>query len=202
MDIKNVLENDANSEFLKGDIIDYTPEELSKDIQVLDKNFQLLLTEGADRTLSRIIEGYNEVYGTNFSIESIQGFLNSIPELSKTDVKALEILSKDISYKVALIMKMKAIVTNAILIDRALELIKDESKEMPLNEILVGMITQIFKWIERIEQLKSINFVPNIDIQFKGIEKEKYRENNRYQDKSPENAAVINKILEAIKSGG
>jgi len=127
------------------------------------------LGNSSDSVISVALSEYNKKFGTDLTITSLTDVLVDATQMSEGDVKSLELISKDLSYKISLIMKTKAIVVNAKLIDRALELVTTEMNSLVLGEVLIGMISQIFGWIDTLNTLMDENKVNGFESHLKHI---------------------------------
>jgi len=127
--------------------------------------------------IASIIKIYNEKYSENFQIDSVKEFLDTLPNMSTNEFHYIELIGKDISTKLLQVVKIKAIITNALLIDRCLDLVKLKSASPSLTDgVLVTLISRIFEWISVLDDMLAENNIDSINIRLNRIHKEKGKE--------------------------
>jgi len=155
-------------------IEELTPEELQNHVNELGK--QLGDVNGSE-IIASIIKIYNEKYSENFQIDSVKEFLDTLPNMSTNEFHYIELIGKDISTKLLQVVKIKAIITNALLIDRCLDLVKLKSASPSLTDgVLVTLISRIFEWISVLDDMLAENNIDSINIRLNRIHKEKGKE--------------------------
>lgn len=148
-----------------------------------------------DNILNKAIANYNSKFGTNITLAGLGDLVTEATELTDADTKALELISKDLSYKVALIVKTKAVITNSKLINRCLNLINEEMPNMMLNDVMFTMIQQIFSWIDIMSGLMEETKVTNFESRIEQAQSQKHSSDD-LQKVSKE---TITQLLSAIR---
>lgn len=120
-----------------------------------------------NEVLQKSIDAYNERYNTSLTIPSIAGILADATQLDTNKVKAIELISKDIAYKLALVTKTRTIITNIRIINVALNKLDAEMNNLALNDTLVALVQQLMGWIDVMNGILEDTKVNNFDDRLK-----------------------------------
>jgi hypothetical protein len=160
----------------------------------------------SDLVLTNVYEALNEKYNLNITNKEFTDFVSTITDKTKFESSIEKVIGGKIISQVCNRVTLKSIVSAGALIEKSLDIIEKQSTTINSTSAeLIIMITKIFEWIEKLDDLKDKYESEGPDKTLERVLETKDGEGSGKAigdagSEAKNSAKIIKEILEGLKS--
>jgi Ca2+-binding EF-hand superfamily protein len=160
-----------------------------------DEMNKMVPAESLDTSITNVLNQYNDKYGTAFKYQDFKDSLLSAANITANEKEIRRVINSEIITNIADIITTKSILVISKVISDQLDRISKITEKSGLSGEIVSMVSEMFGWVEKLEEIKKKYQLFDVDSKIKDLLRGEATTN---LSRTPDQQAILNVLKSAL----